>query len=53
MPPTRRHIAEITDPLTGEQVHLEADTGPELDALVEQTLTQAYPEGADVTAEPH
>ena len=44
MSSTSRHIAEITDPLTGEQVHLEADTGPELDELVEQTLAQAYPE---------
>ena len=44
MPPTSRHIAEITDPLTGEQVHLEADTGPELDELIEQTLALVYPE---------
>lgn len=44
MPHTRRHIAEITDPTTGDQIHLEADTAATLEKLVEQTLAQAFPE---------
>lgn len=41
------HIAEITDPTTGEQVTLTAGTAEELDQLVEKALRDSYPLDAD------
>jgi len=40
---TTRHIADITDPITGDQIHLEAATQDELEYLLEEHLATAYP----------
>lgn len=41
--PTTRHIADITDPITGNQIHLEAATEDELEYLLEEHLATTYP----------
>lgn len=38
-----RHIAEITDPVTSELVHLEADTETGLEQLLDDHFAAAYP----------
>lgn len=40
---TTRHIADITDPTTGNQIHLEAATQDELEYLLEEHLATTYP----------
>ena len=44
---TIRHIAEVTDPITGDTTILTASTNPELDQLVEDHLEQHYPNTQD------
>ena len=41
------HVADLTDPLTGEHTHFHAATPDELDRLVEDHLAQAYPDTPD------
>lgn len=41
------HVADLTDPLTGERTHFHATTADELDRLVEDHLAQAYPDTPD------
>ena len=38
-----RHVADITDPVTGETTTLTAATESELDQLVDEHLEQHYP----------
>ena len=40
---TTRHVADITDPVTGETTTLTAATEGELDQLVDEHLEQHYP----------
>ncbi len=40
---TTRHVADITDPVTGETTTLTAPTESELDQLVDEHLEQHYP----------
>jgi len=40
---TTRHIADITDPITDNQIHLEAATQDELEYLLEEHLATTYP----------
>jgi len=40
---TTRHVADITDPVTGETATLSAATESELDQLVDEHLEQHYP----------
>lgn len=40
---TNRHVADITDPVTGETTTLTAATESELDQLVDEHLEQHYP----------
>jgi hypothetical protein len=44
---TTQHIAEVTDPITGDTTILTAATAPELDQLVEDHLEQHYPNTQD------
>lgn len=41
--PTTRHIADITDPITGDQIHLEAASQDELEYLLDEHLATTYP----------
>ncbi len=43
MPTQTRHVAEVTDPVTGEQTQLMADTEGALEQLLDDHLAQAYP----------
>ncbi|WP_324653746.1 hypothetical protein [Georgenia sp. H159] len=40
---TEIHVAEITDPITGEKTTLTADTESELEQLITAELESAYP----------
>lgn len=45
--PATRHIAEITDPVTGEQTTLTAHSAAELEQLVDEHLAHMYPQPTD------
>lgn len=47
MPGTTSHVAEVTDPITGDTTTLTANTADELDQLVDAHLAQAFPAPAD------
>lgn len=42
-----RHIAEVTDPLTGDVVVLSAATSAELEQLVDDHLSSTFPEPSE------
>jgi hypothetical protein len=39
-----RHVADITDPVTGETTTVTADSAAELDRLIAEFLDRAYPD---------
>lgn len=49
---TTRHVADITDPVTGETSTLSAGSEQELDQLVAAHLEQHYPTRPDEDPEP-
>ena len=52
MPRTTRHVAEVVDPVTGQQTTLTAGTAAELDQLVTDYLETAYPLPPEETEPP-
>ena len=43
MPSSTRHIAEITDPVTGDIATVTADSEAELEQLITSRLEESYP----------
>jgi len=44
---TTHHVAEVTDPLTGERAQLSAATVEELEHKIDEFLTARFPEPPD------
>lgn len=52
MVPLTLHMAEITDPVTGDRTTLTAATAEQLDALIDDHVRTNYPDPEDPAPDP-